>query len=128
MSGIAAAGGLHNLASVLNCGEEGWFKCPSCDWGYEYILFGERVAIYADPEKGEAGGRAVDDFKDGAPSRSDGFMFPVDADVLISEPRAAALLSLAERAASAKAALLTRAFLGRFRCCKCGAEGAVKAA
>ena len=127
LSGIAAAGGLHNLASVLNCGEEGWFRCPSCDWGHEYILFGERVAIYAEPEKGGAGDRAVDDFKDGAPSRSDGFMFPADADVLIGEPRAAALLSLAERAASAKAALLTRAFLGRFRCCKCGAEGSVKA-
>ncbi len=125
LSGIAAADGLHDLASVLKCGEEGWFGCPSCDWGYEYILFGDRVAIYADSEGARDG--AADDYKDGAPSRADGFMIPVEACAAIADARAAALLGLAERAAGAKAALLTRTFLGRFRCCKCGAEGPVKA-
>ena len=54
-------------------------------------------------------------------------MRPVEADGSVTGA-GAALLGLAKRAAGPKAALLIRAFLGRFRCCKCGAEGAVKAA
>ncbi len=127
LSGVAAADGLHDLASVLSCGEEGWFRCPTCDWGYEYILFGERVALYADEDKPGAGDKAVADYRDASPSRADGFMIPIEADGAVSDARAAALLDLAKRAASPQAALLVRAFLGRFRCCKCGAEGPVKA-
>ncbi len=127
LSGVAAADGLHDLASVLSCGEEGWFKCPTCDWGYEYMLFGERVALYADEDKPGAGDKAVADYTDASPSRADGFMIPIEADGAVSDARAAALLDLAKRAASPQAVLLVRAFLGRFRCCKCGAEGLVKA-
>jgi hypothetical protein len=126
LSGIAAASGLRDLAGVLKCGEEGWFTCSSCDWGYEYILFGDRVAIYADPEAFGAEDKALADYNAGAPGNSDGFMIPVEASAVIADDRAAALLNLAERAAGAKAVYLTRAFLGRFRCCKCGAEGPVK--
>ncbi len=79
LSGIAAADGLHDLAGVLQCGDEGWFKCPSCDWGYEYALFGDRVAIYADEEEPGAD-RPLEDYKDGSASRADGFMMPVEAD------------------------------------------------
>lgn len=127
LSGIAAADGLHDLAGVLKCGEEGWFTCSSCDWGYEYILFGDRIAIYADPEVLGSEDKALADYNAGAPHKPDGFMIPVEAGAGIADARAAALLSLAGRAAGAKALLLTRAFLGRFRCAKCGAEGPVKA-
>ncbi len=127
LSGVAAADGLHDLASVLSCGEEGWFRCPTCDWGYEYILFGDRVALYADEDKPGAGDKAVADYTDASPSRADGFMIPIEADGAVSDARAAALLDLAKRAASPQAVLLVRAFLGRFRCAKCGAEGPVKA-
>lgn len=126
LSGAAAAGGLHDLAGVLKCGEEGWFKCPSCDWGYEYALFGDRIAIYADEEKPGVD-RPLEDYKDGSPSRADGFMIPIETDGSVGDARAAALLDLAKRAAGPKAALLLRAFLGRFRCRKCGVEGTVKA-
>jgi hypothetical protein len=127
LSGVAAADGLHDLASVLSCGEEGWFKCPTCDWGYEYILFGDRVALYADEDKAGAGDKAVADYTDASPSRADGFMIPIEPNGAVSDARAAALLDLAKRAASPQAVLLGRAFLGRFRCCKCGVEGTVKA-
>ncbi len=127
LSGIATACGLHDLASVLKCSEEGWFSCSSCDCGYEYILFGDRVAIYANPEERGNADKAALDYKDGAPSRADGFMMPVEPGAAIADPRAAALLALAGRAANPKAALLTRAFLGRFRCAKCGAEASIAA-
>ena len=127
LSGVAAADGLHDLASVLSCGEEGWFRCPTCDWGYEYILFGDRVALYADEDKPGAGDKAAADYTDASPSRADGFMIPIEADDAAGDARAAALLDLAKRGASPQAVLLVRAFLGRFRCCKCGAEGPVKA-
>jgi hypothetical protein len=83
LSGIAAADGLLNLARLLHYGSEGWFRCSRCEWRYQYILFGDRVAIYADensspilprPDSGE--GRALRDFKEHAPSRSDGFVAP----------------------------------------------------
>ena len=127
LSGIAAAHGLHNLASVLKCGEEGWFACSSCGTPYEYILFAGRAALYADPDDRSNGDGAVEDHKDGAPSRADGFMTPVAPGASLADPREAALLALAERAASPKAALLTRAFLGRFGCAKCGAESSAVA-
>jgi hypothetical protein len=126
LSGIAAADGLHDLAGVLQCGDDGWFKCPSCDWGYEYALFGDRVAIYADEEEPGAD-RTLEDYKEGSASRADGFMMPLEADSVVTGA-GATLLDRAKRAAGPKAELLVRAFLGRFRCRKCGAEGAVKAA
>ncbi len=62
-----------------------------------------------------------------ASTRADGFMIPIEADGAAGNARAAALLDLAKRAANPQAVLLMRAFLGRFRCAKCGAEGPVKA-
>src|SRR5262249_43730783 len=52
LSGIAAADGLTGIASLLNGGCDGPFKCASCGWGYEFIRFGERVAVYADTPRG----------------------------------------------------------------------------
>src|SRR5258708_6507458 len=50
LSGIAAADGLLGLARLLNLGPQGKFTCSSCNCGHEYILFGDRVAIYADED------------------------------------------------------------------------------
>jgi hypothetical protein len=128
LSGIAAADGLLDLARLLVYGSEGLFRCLSCDWGYEYILFGDRIAIYADenthpiaPTPPASEGRALRDFKEHAPSRSDGFVVPA-RDNEVFELRVAALLSLADRAPSPQPALLLRNFLGSFLCCKCGAQ------
>jgi hypothetical protein len=133
LSGIAAADGLVNLARLLNYGSEGPFRCSSCHWRYEYILFGDRVAIYADedaaplvPAVAASEGRALRDFKKHAPSRSDGFMVP-SGDGETFDRHAAALLSLAGRAPSTEPDLLLRNFLGSFRCCKCGAQGPIHA-
>src|SRR5882762_1963275 len=64
-------------------------------------------------------GRALRDFEEHAPSRSDGFMVPA-GDNGVFDPRVAALLSLADRAPSPEPALLLHNFLGSFLCCKCG--------
>jgi hypothetical protein len=76
------------------------------------MLFGERVAIYADDQ------RALRDYKDGAPSRSDGFIVPLGGGEN-TDTRITALLHLADQAASPKPALLLRNLLGTFQCCKC---------
>jgi hypothetical protein len=133
LGGIAAADGLLNLASLLNSGSDGRFRCSYCDGSYEYILFGDRVAIYADenaspmePAQATGESRALRDFREQAPSRSDGFMVPA-GDSEVSDSRAVALISLADRALNAEPALLLRNFLGSFLCCKCGANGPVHA-
>ena len=131
LGGIAATYRLLDLARLCDYGSDGHFRCPSCGWRYEYILFGDRVAIYADergpskprsPVTGET--RGFLDYKEGAATRHDGFILPA-RDNEVSDRRAAALLSLAGRAESAKPALLLRHFLGSFECCICGAQGAI---
>jgi hypothetical protein len=131
LGGIAATYRLLDLARLCDYGSDGHFRCPSCGWRYEYILFGDRVAIYAD-ERGPSKPRspvmgetpAFLDYKEGAATRHDGFILPA-RDNEVSDRRAAALLSLAGRAESAKPALLLRHFLGSFECCICGAQGAI---
>jgi hypothetical protein len=131
LSGIAAADGLLDLARLLVYGSQGPFRCSSYDWEYEYILFEDQIAIYADentppiaPTPPASEGRALRDFKEHAPSRSDGFMVPAGDDEVF-DPRVAALLSLADRAPSPEPALLLHNFLGSFLCCKCGAKGPI---
>src|SRR5262249_37451479 len=127
LSGIAAADGLINMAHHLNFGSEGIFKCASCGWGYEFARFGERIAVYADSAPGIAGDdKAVQDYREGAPSRADGFLAPVtENDVL--DARIGALLSLAEHAPGPVPATLVRHFAGSFLCCKCGERGPMQA-
>jgi|SRR5215813_5380561 len=72
LSGIAAADGLIGIARLLNMssvyGDEGWFKCSSCGWGYSFIRFGELMALYADTPRGAPyDDRGSSDLKDGAP-------------------------------------------------------------
>ena len=133
LSGAAAADGLCDLARLLSHGSEGSFKCSSCDWEHEYILFEDRVAIYAAenaPSASQARPTAEDrsllDFKDRIPSRSDGFMQPIQESAEMADSRVTALLALAEQTSSPLPALLLRNFLGSFVCSKCGVEGPIK--
>jgi len=68
----------------------------------------------------------LSDFKDGAPSRTDGFMTPITEDAVL-DVRITALLSAAERAARPDLALRVRHFAGTFCCCKCGVQGPMQA-
>ena len=47
LSGIADADGLLDIAGLLNQSGEGSFRCPSCNSLFEFIRFGERIAVYA---------------------------------------------------------------------------------
>jgi hypothetical protein len=120
LGGIAAADGLVDLACLFNFGADGRLQCSSCGGAYQYMLFGDRVAVYADDE------RALRDYNDSAPSRSDGFIVPVGSGES-PDTRITALLRLADRAASTKPALLLRNFLGTFHCCKCGTRANIDA-
>jgi hypothetical protein len=130
LSGIAAADGLSDVARLLTFGSSGWFRCSSCGWRYEFLRFGDRVAVYADevwppttPVHNTS--RAFLDYREQAPSRFDGFMVPVgDRDV--TDERAAALLCLADRAPNKEAGVLLRHFLGSSACCKCGAQRPIR--
>jgi hypothetical protein len=131
LSGVAAADGLLDLACLLTFGSSGWFRCSSCGWRYEYLCFGDRMGIYADedwPSKTavQNTNRPFLDYKARAFSRCDGLVVPVrDRDV--TDKRAAALFPLADRAQSKDAGVLLRHFLGSFVCCKCGAQGSMRA-
>jgi hypothetical protein len=130
LSGIAAADGCLSLARLLNCGVEGQLRCSSCGWWYEYILFGDRIAIYEDPIQTtlhSPDDKALRDYRDGMPSRADGFITPVAEDE-IPDTCSATLLSLAKQAPSPELALLLRHFAGSFLCCKCGVRGPLKGA
>jgi hypothetical protein len=127
LGGVAAADGLHNLAKLLISGAEGQFRCLSCNWPYQYTLSTSRVAIYAVADETRYDERVLDDFKSGAPLRSNGFIVPIDTGSRVADGRAQTLLDLAERTSYAEPALLLRNFLGRFHCCQCGADGLVTA-
>jgi hypothetical protein len=121
LSGFAAADGLLGIARLLNYGNEGLVECASCNQGYEFIRFGERIAVYAeDPTRSVDKG--FSDYDGGAPSRADGFIIPITDDIVL-DPRVVALLALAKRAPSPEPALLLRHFAGSFVCCKCGLQG-----
>lgn len=133
LSGVAAADGLLNLGHLLKNGPEGGFKCSSCGWEYQYLLFGDRVAVYADePASGVSyphspdDDRAFQDYRDGAPSRSDGFVLPLGDSDDVSDRRITALLTLADQAPNPEPALLLRCFLGEFACSKCGIEARIR--
>jgi hypothetical protein len=119
LSGVAATDGLLDLAFLLSCGAEGHFRCSSCDWRYQYILFGDRVAIYADEDTPGAEDRGLQDYKERAPSRADGFIVPAKNSGA-PDSRVTALLALADGAPNAKPGLLLRNFLGTFLCRRCG--------
>jgi len=125
LSGIAAADGLLSIARLLHYGDSGLFECASCGQSYEFIRFGERIAIYAeDPTRRlvrPADDKSSSDYHEGAPSRADGFMPPIaENDVL--DGRTATLLSLAKHAPSPEPTLLLRHFAGSFVYCKCGVQ------
>jgi hypothetical protein len=121
LSGVAAADRLVALADLLEGGAEGNFRCSSCDRNYRFLLFTDRLAIYRDDDRQ---GRSLQDYKEGAPSRCDGFVQPA-ADSDLVDPLVAALFALAMRARSARPALLLRHFLGTFRCVHCGSRSPI---
>jgi hypothetical protein len=129
LSGIAAADGLFSVGRLLNSGDQGLCKCSTCGWGYYYMRFGERIAIYAEttmaPGRSAVDDRVLQDYKAQAPSNADGFVSPVEPDHA-HDVRATRLISLAAQATSPEPALLLRHFLGRMLCRKCGAQGAIQ--
>jgi hypothetical protein len=129
LSGIAAADGLLDVARLLQEGDrgEGGFRCSSCDWPYEFIRFGERIAVYAEAMTRDepTPNRSGLDWKEGMPSRADGFMAPITENDAV-DARIEALLALASQAPSPEPAMLTRHFAGTFLCCKCGVRGPMR--
>jgi hypothetical protein len=129
LSGIAAAERLLDLASLMDSGREGLLRCAACDRRYEFILYGNRVAVYAEPERDLRLGyneNAMLDWEEKAPSRADGFIAPAD-DADAPEPRIARLLALTRGAEHSEASVLLRNFLGHIDCCKCGAHATIRA-
>jgi hypothetical protein len=127
LSGVAAADGLSDLARLLSYGPEGMFACGACGHGYEYILFGDQLAIYADALTGSAiVDRGVADYSEGAPSRADGFVVSIENIDPCEDDRVKALYALAEETTPEGVPLLRR-LLGEFVCVKCGAKGPLRA-
>jgi hypothetical protein len=95
LGGIAAAERHVDLASLLFQGKDGSLRCAHCSWGYQYVLFGSQIALYADesspPISGAYGGadsRLLLDLKEGAASRADDFIVPAGDKLAPSTMRA----------------------------------------
>ncbi|HEY4921148.1 MAG TPA: hypothetical protein VII40_13660 [Xanthobacteraceae bacterium] len=131
LSGVAAADRQVGLARLLSLGVDGDFRCSSCGWHYSHLFLENRLAVYEDDELNATLNesdlrqrRSLDDFKEGVPSRCDGFVEPAaDSDPV--DPCVAELFALATRAPSARPALLLRHFLGSFLCIHCGSRGPI---
>jgi hypothetical protein len=121
LGGIASAEGLVDLGGLLFSGQDGILACGHCGAAYQYILFGDRIAFYADDPRGPSAQAGADsrptlDYRDGMASRADGFIVPVKDKLSAVTLR---LLSLAERAQTPRPGVLLRNFLGSFRCGRC---------
>ncbi len=126
LGGIAAAERHLDLGSLLYQGQDGALRCTHCSWGYHYVLFGNQIALYAEdgspPISAAYAGtdsRLLLDIKEGAASRSDGFIVPAGDEKTLA-PSTMRLLLLANRGQVPKPAVLLRNFLGSFRCRRCG--------
>jgi hypothetical protein len=109
--------------------------CAFCGSAYDFMRFGTRIAVYAENamwigrvrELGGPDDKRFSDYKEGAPSRADGFMTPIAEDDIL-DARTTALLALAARAPNPEPALLVRHFAGTILCCKCGVRGPIETA
>jgi len=124
LSGIAATEKFIKLASLLESGEDGYFACSECGAGIDYIIFGDRMALYSvnsqpalvlDP----GNENSVLDFQDGEPKRADGFVFPYHDLEQNSTPAIDKLIGLAQQAENPELEFLLRNFLGKFTCPQC---------
>lgn len=121
LSGVAACDGLIDVATLLFLGAEGGLTCRACQCSYEYALFGDQLAVYAD-DTDATEDRGLRDFQEGAPLRADGIVTPVESADQCRDPQTRALYVLAEEAA-AEALPLLQALLGEFVCLGCGTRG-----
>lgn len=125
LSGIAATEKLIKLASLLESGEDGYFACSECGAGIDYIIFGDRMALYSVQSQpalvSDPGNEnSVLDFQDGEPKRADGFVFPYHDLEQNSTPAIDRLIALAQQAENPELEFLLRNFLGKFTCPQCG--------
>ena len=132
LSGLAAADGLHEVAALLEQGEDGSLSCRSCGCMYEYMLFETRVACYAFDDRlnvtqsGDTD-KALQDYKDGKPERADNFLIPAVESDFASNPKIIRLFHFATLAIASNARILLEHFLGRLNCDYCNRESPVSA-
>lgn len=124
LSGLAATERLTELARLLESGEDGYFTCGACGAGIDYIMFGDRLALYSRKDASEPAGdqdtdRALLDWQDGAATRADSLVIPFDDQIHESTPAVDKLITLAQQAANSNLEAMLRNFLGRFTCSQC---------
>lgn len=124
LSGVAAAERLTELAGLLESGEDGYFTCKACGVGFDYIMFGDRLALYnrttePEPAGGQNADRALLDWQEGEAKRADGFVIPYHDLEQKSSPPVDRLIALAQQAENPNLESLLRNFLGKFTCSQC---------
>lgn len=125
LSGLAATERLTELAGLLESGEDGYFTCRACGAGIDYIMFGDRLALYNRTNETEQPGvqtadHALLDWQDGAANRADSLVIAYNGQGDESTPSVDKLIVLAQQAENPKLELLLRNFLGKFTCPQCG--------
>lgn len=125
LSGVAATERLTELAGLLESGEEGYFTCRACGAEIDYIMFGDRLALYnrtnePEPAGGQTADRALLDWQDGEAKRADGLVIAYHDLEQKSTPPVDKLIALAQQAENPKLESLLRNFLGKFTCSQCG--------
>ena len=124
LSGVAATEKLTELAGLLESGEDGCFSCSACGAGIDYIMFGDRMALYIGQSQPKAVSdpgteNSVLDFQDGEPKRADCMVIPYHDLEQQRSPAADKMINLAQQAENPELESLLRNFLGKFTCTQC---------
>ncbi|ASP34911.1 hypothetical protein CHH27_18095 [Labrenzia sp. VG12] len=127
LAGTVAAFGDHELAQLLESGDEGGFACGNCRWQYEYLMFGQRMAYYASPVgPGESDtitaseDLVLRDYQGGAPDRADGLVLPCEE--VGTDTPAGRALQLVKAHKDPENEHRLRQFKGTFLCQKCSTQ------
>ncbi len=125
LGGIAAGLGDPVLGRLFSSGDDGGFSCPACHWQHEYLVAGDRMAVYASPVGPEVTARTVDrdepimlDYSEGVTDRASGFVTPSDVPETDAVRRILALVIDLDDTANLDR---LRLFSGTYACTKCKA-------
>lgn len=106
LAGLALNQGRIGLAELLLSGDEGTVACTSCGGSFQYVRFGDRVAVYpVPPERLDQSDPGLEDWRAGRPDRASAFVMPSNTfDLPMPDGSSGTLL---------------RAFLGSVACAIC---------
>lgn len=125
LRGLAAALDLRGIAPLFDCPSEGQMHCPSCGAQHVWSNYGGCLVHYPAPvgnrQIASGGDPQLDDWRDGTPSRQDGFIRPANSPVGLTEVERN-FWDIAMARPDSDGPMLTRHVFGRYTCPACNTE------